>query len=75
MAKTTVYSFAKHCMNDPEFNHFGGLPTNERRFLDAIGFDYTVKDGDIQEEGEDLKVFYRAMATIRRLHYKYKKGD
>ena len=70
----TVYGFVRHCMDDREFNA-GGIPTNERRFLDAIGFPYAVKDGNVEEAGEDLTAFYEAMATIRRLHYKYKKGD
>lgn len=74
MAKTTVYSFVRHCLNDREFNA-GGIPTNERRYLDAIGFSYTVNDGIVSESGEDLKAFYEAMATIKRLNDKYKKGD
>ena len=74
MAKTTVYSFVRHCLNDHEFNA-GGIPTNERHYLDSIGFSYAVKDGNVEEAGEELTAFYEAMATIRRLHYKYKKGD
>jgi len=74
MAKTTVYSFVRHCLNDREFNA-GGIPTKEKHYLDAIGFNYTVKDGNVEEAGEDLTAFYEAMTTIKRLNDKYKKGE
>ena len=68
----TVYDFAKKCMADEEFNK-GGVPKNERKCLDAIGFEYTVKDGCVMNFGEDLKKFYDAMTTLLVLHNKYKK--
>ena len=68
----TVYEFAKVCMKDVEFNR-GGIVTNERKHLDAVGFEYTVKGGVIVESGEDLAKFYDAMATLRELNEKYSK--
>lgn len=70
MAKTTIYSFARACMKDKEFN-CGGIIENERRYLDAIGLEYTVdKDGCI-ESGDDLCEFYTSMYTLWRLNKKY----
>lgn len=66
----TVYDFAKKCMKDEEYNR-GGVVKNERKYLDAIGFEYTVKDGIIAAGGEDLTKFYEAMETLRRLNEKY----
>lgn len=66
----TVYDFAKKCMADEEYNR-GGLPKNERKYLDAIGFKYTVEDGCIAEAGDDLKAFYDAMAVLCNLNIKY----
>lgn len=66
----TVYEFAKKCMNDEEFNR-GGIVKNERKYLDAVGFEYTVKDGVIESFGDDLKEFYDAMSTIMCLNQKY----
>ena len=67
----TVYDFARKCMKDPEFN-CGGIPKNERKCLDAIGFDYSIVDGCMCE-GEDLYRFYQAMCTLKALNDKYKK--
>ena len=72
MRKSTVYSFAKHCMSDVEFNA-GGIPTNEKAYLDSIGFSYTMNGDDIEESGADLTEFYEAMFTRRRLYEKYSK--
>lgn len=68
----TVYDFAKKCMTDDEFNK-GGIPKNERKYFDAIGFRYTVEDGCIMETGEDIKAFYEAMQTLCDLNRKYLK--
>lgn len=68
----TVYEFAKKCMNDKEFNN-GGIITNERKYLDAVGFEYTVKEGCIASSGEDLSRFYDAMFILRNLNEKYSK--
>lgn len=68
----TVYDFAKKCMADEEFNR-GGIIKNERKYLDAIGFEYTVKDGCISDSGEDLSRFYSAMETLLNLNRKYQK--
>lgn len=70
----TVYDFAKHCMNDANFQ-VSGIPTNERKWLDAIGFEYTVKDGCISNSGEDLSEFYNAMCTLLALNNKYAKSS
>lgn len=67
----TVYEFAKKCMNDEEFNR-GGIVKNERKYLDAVGFEYTVKDGVLASQGEDLSMFYDAMMTLLVLNDKYK---
>lgn len=68
---TTVYSFAKRLMDDKEFN-CGGIIENERKYLDAIGFDY-IKDeyGQVSESGDDLCKFYEAMRIIWELQRKY----
>ena len=64
MAKTTVYSFVKFLMYDSyEFQH-GGVDEKEDKYLNAIGM-----------TEEDASAFFTAMDRIRRLHYKYKKGD
>lgn len=68
----TVYEFAKKCMNDSEFNR-GGIVKNERKYLDAVGFEYTVKDGVVYDSGDDLAQFYDAMATLLMLQQKYAK--
>ena len=73
MAKEmTVYEFAKVCMKDEEFNR-GGVVANERKYLDAIGFKYTVEDGQVMEYGEDLDKFFKAMVTLSVLNNKYSK--
>ena len=69
----TVYDFARKCMKDEEFNR-GGIVKNERKCLDAIGFDYSVKGGMIESSGEDLTKFYEAMETLRYLNDKYSWG-
>ena len=46
----TVYDFAKKCMADPEFNR-GGIVKNERKYLDAVGFQYMVEDGQVINGG------------------------
>lgn len=66
----TVYEFAKKCMKDIEFNN-GGIIPNERKYLDAVGFEYTVKDGCVANSGEDLAKFYDAMCTLCELNKKY----
>lgn len=66
----TVYEFAKKCMADKEFNA-GGIVTNERKYLDAVGFEYTVLGGQVSEEGDDLAEFYKAMITLKKLNDKY----
>lgn len=72
MEKKTVYDFAKACMKDPEFNR-GGIVKNERKWLDAIGFEYTVVGGQVNGSGEDLAKFYEAMQTLLTLKDKYSK--
>lgn len=69
---TTIYSFAKKCMNDKEFN-CGGIVSNEKYYLDAIGLDYIEEDGCITTSGYDLTRFYEAMETLRQLQRKYSK--
>lgn len=68
----TVYEFAKKLMKDEEFNR-GGIIRNERKYLDAVGFEYTVKDGCLYSQGEDLTKFYEAMYTLYELEKKYNK--
>ena len=67
----TVYEFAKACMKDKEFN-CGGIIRNEQKYLNAVGFSYTVEDGTVRES-EDLKLFYEAMYTLYELQKKYAK--
>ena len=69
----TVYEFANKCMADKEFNN-GGIVTNEREYLDAVGFEYTVSRGCVSASGPDLAKFYEAMETLRDLNIKYKGG-
>lgn len=66
----TVYDFAKKYMEDPEFNR-GGIPANERTMLDAVGFDYTVENGEVKCYGEDAQAFFSAMCTLAALNRKY----
>lgn len=68
----TVYDFAKKLMNDDEFNR-GGVMKNERKYMDAIGFEYTVKDGCVESYGDDLRDFFSAMCTLCDLNRKYAK--
>lgn len=68
----TVYEFARKCMNDEEFNR-GGIVKNERKYLDAVGFDYRMQGGCIAESGADLTKFYEAMETLKELNEKYSK--
>lgn len=65
-----VYGFAKACMKDEEFNR-GGIIKNERKYLDAIGFEYTVENGSVKAAGDDLGRFYQAMSTLLELQNKY----
>lgn len=69
----TVYDLVRKCMSDPEFNR-GGILKNERKYLDAIGFEYTVKDGCITNYCLDLEYFYHAMTTLHKLNEKYSKS-
>lgn len=64
MAKTTIYSFVKYMMYDDEEFQYGGVGEKEDKYLNAI---------DMTEE--DTSAFFTAMYRIRRLHYKYKKGE
>lgn len=68
----TVYEFARKLMKDSEFNR-GGIIPNERKYLDAVGFSYTVEDGNVCESGEDLRRFYEAMYALCVLQKKYSK--
>lgn len=68
----TVYDFAKALMRDDEFNR-GGIMKNERRYLDDIGFEYVVKDGQVHEYGDDLRDFYEAMSKLCNLNIKYRR--
>lgn len=68
-----VYAFARYCMKDSEFNA-GGIVSNERRWLDYVGFDYAVKDGQVCSTGDDLAEFYKAMEILRTLQKKYSKA-
>jgi hypothetical protein len=70
----TVYEYAKHLMKDEEFNG-GGIPKNERRYLDAVGFSYTVSNGAVQSVDTDANEFYSAMATLKKLNDKYRKEE
>lgn len=73
MAKEiTVYDFAKKLMADEEFNR-GGIMKGERKYIDAIGFDYAVHGGVLDEYGEDLRKFFSAMCTLCDLNRKYTK--
>ena len=65
----TVYDFARKLMKDEEFNR-GGIMKNERKYIDAIGFDYAVHNGEI-EYGDDLSKFFSAMCTLCELQKKY----
>jgi len=68
----TVYDFAKKLMKDEEFNR-GGVMKNERRYIDAIGFEYTVKDGELVSYGDDLRKFFEAMCILCELNQRYTK--
>lgn len=72
MKDYTVYDFAKKLMADDEFNR-GGIMKNERKYIDSIGFSYTVHDGVLDEYGEDLNKFFSAMCTLCELNRKYAK--
>ena len=69
MAKKTIYGFARHCMNDLEFN-CGGIPTNEVSWLLSLGIGGVNPDGTIIST-DDLSQFYDALTTLRNLHLKY----
>ena len=68
----TVIEFANKCLKDKEVLS-GGVIKNERRYLDDIGFSYTVAYGQVDSAGEDLAAFYDAIFTIIRLDKKYHK--
>lgn len=68
----TVYEFAKKCMDDEEFNR-GGIIENEREYLDAVGFEYTVENGCVSRCGKDLSEFYCAMTVLMDLNEKYRR--
>ena len=65
----TVYDFARKLMKDEEFN-CGGIMKNERKYIDAIGFDYSVSGGELHC-GDDLGKFFDAMCTLCMLQKKY----
>lgn len=68
----TVLQFFNKCLKDPE-TLAGGIMKNERKYLDAVGFKYTVEDGQIVEYGEDLHEFYEIFYSLLRLEKKYGK--
>ena len=57
--KKTVYNFAKHCLNDPEWNA-GGMPTKEEYYLKKLGW---------TTESDELEIFYNALRKIWRLQW------
>ena len=67
----TIYGFARHCMNDLEFN-CGGIPTKEKEYINALGLGTYQTNGELVAL-EDLSKFYEAMCTLRDLHIKYSK--
>ena len=69
MAKKTIYGFARHCMNDLEFN-CGGIPTKEEAYIKALELGKVLPNGEVLST-EDLGKFYDAMITLRNLHIKY----
>ena len=69
MAKKTIYGFARHCMNDLEFN-CGGIPTKEESYIKALGLGSVLPNGEVIST-EDLGKFYDAMIILRDLHTKY----
>ena len=69
MAKKTIYGFAKHCMNDLEFN-CGGIPSKEKTYAAGLGMAMYRPDGYVIGS-EDLNKFYDAMNILRDLHIKY----
>ena len=73
MKDYTVYDFAKKLMSDDEFNR-GGIMKNERKYMDSIGFEYIVKDGQVDTYGDDLRDFFNAMCVLCKLNNKYEKG-
>lgn len=52
--KKWVYEFAKYCLDDEEFNR-GGIPTEEKNFLNKLGW----KIGDV-----NLALFYEAVGRL-----------
>lgn len=68
----TVIQFFNKCLKDPE-TRAGGIMENERKYLDAVGFKYTVEDGRVVEYGEDLDEFYKILYSLLRLEKKYSK--
>ena len=70
MKQYTVYDFAKKLMDDEEFNR-GGIMKDERKYIDSIGFEYTIHWGQLYGHGEDLHEFFTAMWTLHELNKKY----
>lgn len=69
----TVYGFAKKLMEDKDFE-CGGIAKNEKKWADAVGFDYsTDESGNIECSGDDMAEFYEAMFTLWQLNRKYKR--
>lgn len=62
MARSTIYSFAKHCFLDYEFN-CGGIAENEDKYIKDIGL-----------SSEDEAAFFNAMFILCKLNRKYQKG-
>lgn len=68
----TIYELANKYMKDDEHNS-GGIPRNERKWMDEVGFEYTVEGGCIKCYGEDASKFVDAMCTLAELNKKYSK--
>lgn len=66
----TVYELARKYMKDEEFNR-GGIPRNERKWMDMVGFSYEVEGGCVKCLGEDASKFIEAMVTLQELEKKY----
>lgn len=49
--------FVMHCMSDDEFWNRGGIPTNEKQFIESL---------NINEE--QLSKFYSAMLDLRDIY-------
>ena len=69
MARKSIYGFAKHCINDLEFN-CGGIPSKEKQYATALGLAMYRPNGEVMAS-DDLNEFYKALAILRDLHIKY----